>query len=363
VTINDSTLRLARQMRSQIEGHVDSVTRSLTAAWVAAWDDLTDQWAAAVYDLVAAGAMGNDGEWPSRGQIIRAARAMHALGASRSALTELAELTGQQIAAELPVLTGKAAQWEARLIASQMPPTMGTTAELTLAFDRAGDDALRWIVDRTTQQVTVLAWPLTDEATSNMATQLIRGVALGHNPRAAARRMVHNLESGFNGGLARALTIARTEMIDASRAASFTQDQANTDVLAGWRWQATLSVRTCPSCLAMHGTVHPIDEPGPWDHQNGRCARVPVTKSWRDLGFDLDDPEDALPDARAWFDDLPQKDQVKIMGPERLDLLTSGRVSWDDLTTRRETPAWRPSQVVTPVRDLRDQARTPAVTV
>nr|WP_167405786.1 phage minor head protein [Sphaerisporangium cinnabarinum] len=362
MTINDSTLRLARQMRAQIDGHVDSVTRSLTAAWVAAWDDLADQWVTAVDDLVAIAAA-NDGAWPSPWRIARAERVMHTLDGTRAALAELAELTGQQVTADLPALVGEAAKWEARLIASQMPASMGTTAELTLAFDRARDDALRWIVDRTTQQVTVLAWPLTDEATASMSQHLIRGVALGNNPRAAARSMVRNLESGFNGGLARALTIARTEMLDASRAASFTQDQANTDVLAGWRWQATLSVRTCPSCLAMHGTVHPIEEPGPWDHQNGRCARVPVTKSWRDLGFDLDDPEDALPDARAWFGDLPQKDQVKIMGPERLDLLASGRVSWDDLTTRRETPAWRPSQVVTPVRDLRDQVRTPAVTV
>jgi hypothetical protein len=97
-------------------------------------------------------------------------------------------------------------------------------------------------------------------------------------------------EGGFNGGLSRALTIARTETISAHREAAAVSHQENADTLAGWRWLCALSDRSCPACLAKNGELHPVSEPGPQGHANCRCSRVPVTKSWRDLGIDLDEP-------------------------------------------------------------------------
>ena len=102
--------------------------------------------------------------------------------------------------------------------------------------------------------------------------------------------------------------------------------------------------------------MHKVYEAGPDDHQQGRCARVPVTKSWRDLGFDLDEPASILPDSRAWFDGLPGEDQVAIMGQARLDLLNSGKVGWDDLATKRTTSGWLDSWAPTPVKDLTKKA-------
>jgi len=42
-----------------------------------------------------------------------------------------------------------------------------------------------------------------------------------------------------------------------------------------------------------------------------------------------------------------------VLGKERLDLLHSGAIKWDDLSTRRENPDWRPSYVPTPLSDLK----------
>ena len=43
--------------------------------------------------------------------------------------------------------------------------------------------------------------------------------------------------------------------------------------------------------------------PGLEDHKRGRCTRLTVPKSWRELAFDINEPGLGVPDARAVFDD------------------------------------------------------------
>ena len=77
-----------------------------------------------------------------------------------------------------------------------------------------------------------------------------------------------------------------------------------------------------------------------------------VTKSWKDLGFDIPEPPSETPDARAWFDGLTTDTQEGIMGKERLRLLNEGKITWDDLSQKRSTDGWRDSYHVTPLKDL-----------
>jgi SPP1 gp7 family putative phage head morphogenesis protein len=194
-----------------------------------------------------------------------------------------------------------------------------------------------------------------------MRRALLAGISVGDNPRTAARAMLSRVEGAFNGGLTRAMTIARTEMLDAYRTASRYTHAANADVLDGWVWTAALDRRTCPSCWSQHGNVYPVDQPGPLDHQQGRCARVPKTKTWRQLGINLDEPPSVLPDAQTRFWQLPAADRAAIMGPARLELLRTGRIGWDDLAVRRTSTGWRDSYTPRSVADLRrlaDQRRT-----
>jgi hypothetical protein len=86
------------------------------------------------------------------------------------------------------------------------------------------------------------------------------------------------------------------------------------DVLRGWEWLAAMDERTCPSCWAQHGTIHTLDEPGPNDHPQGRCARNVLTKSWADLGFDITEPPSVTPDAQTVFDGLSAEQQKSDPG-------------------------------------------------
>lgn len=347
MAVNPRTLRLINGLRLQINAEVDAVTRQLVAAWVRAWDEARAEMLAAVDDLLAVG----EGEWPTRWQIQRATRARDALAHIRARLDTLAADAGVRItdaAGQIVPYTAAAEPW---VIASQYPPGYDS-AHLAGTFDRVGTAALDAIVQRSTRQITSLLRPLSAQATEAMKRALIRGVAVGENPRVAARQMLARLEGGFNGGLTRAMVVARTELLDAHRAAAKAQHAANSDVLVGWIWQAQLDKRTCPSCFAQSGQLHPLDEDGPMDHQQGRCARVPQTKSWKDLGFDIPEPASIIPDARQVFDSMPAADRLAVMGKQRLAGLDDGSISWSDLSTKRSTDGWRDSWAPAPLRQL-----------
>jgi len=153
--------------------------------------------------------------------------------------------------------------------------------------------------------------------------------------------------------MARAMVISRTEMLDAHRNAAHLWELDNADVMAGWEWISALDKRTCPSCWSKHGTIHDIKEPGPHDHQQGRCTRLPKAKTWADLGFKgIDEPADLLPDAQSTFEQLSAEDQLTVMGKRRLELVQSGKVSWADLSRKRTTSGWRDSYAPASVSDL-----------
>lgn len=349
MAVSKRTLRLLAGMRIQIDRNVDATTAELARAWATAWNEVAPEWQAAIDELVR---MGKDGKWPTRRQVLRAERAARAIEVTREALDELAKTAGVTITKALPDVVDLTDTIHRQLIASQYPAQAGAQATLTASFARVDPKAAAAIVKRSTQQITSLTRPLSADAAQAMRSSLIRGVLIGENPNKAASRMLSRVQSDFDGGLTRAKVIARTEILDAHRDAGLESDKANEKVLGGWEWISALDKRTCPSCWSQHGTRHPLNEAGPLDHQQGRCSRLPVTKSWRELGFDVDEPASLLPDAEATFRALPKADQAAIMGKARLDLLDSGKASWADLSTRRSTDGWRDSFAPTPLSDL-----------
>lgn len=355
MAITRETLRLLDAMRVSIGAEVDDATRTLVAAWARAWDVLAAQWSQAIEDVIASS---TDGRWPTRAQINRLDRVQHALDATGVQVSALGNLTGVTVTGALPAIAAASVDWHKALVDSQMPTAVQARgATVAVPYHRPDPQALDAIVRRTTTDVASYLQPLSADAEEAMKRRLVQGVALGDNPRTAARAMVRDVEGQFNGGLARAMNIARTEMLDAHRAASTAANKANADVVTGWVWISALDNRCCPSCLSQHGSFHKADEIGPLDHQSGRCSASPVTKSWADLGFvGVTEPPPLIQDAQATFWSWPESKQLAVMGPARLELLKSGQVSWESLAVKRVSPDWRDSMAPRSVKSLKDLA-------
>lgn len=337
----ERTLRLNAQLRRDLEKITDAHTRTLTAAWVDAWDEVAPDLRAVLLEMLVSG------DKVTRAQLLRSERLRKALTVIASNLSELSKDAGVLITGDLAGVIDTAGSAQASVIDSQLPPRSPHLVNLD-AWSRVDERQIAAIVKRSTEQVTALTKPLSAEAYAAVRRELIRGVASGSNPRETARRMVARAEHRFNGGLTRALVISRTETLDAHRAAAQLGQQASADVLRGWQWVAELDSRTCPSCWAQHGSEHPLDEAGPLDHQQGRCARLPLAKSWRDLGIDLEEPRSLVLDAEATFGSLSAASQKEILGPARYDAWTRGDYPMSGWSRRHETDGWRPSYRVSP---------------
>lgn len=315
----------------------DKQTAAITQAWGRAWAEISEDLLDSLEVILAQGGQ------VTRMAIVRHQRLAQVLASIADVLVDLAGMIGIGIEEDLDEVLALAERGNAEIIGAQL-----------FSFDQdfeweprsVAPDALTAIVRRTTQQVTSAALPLADETYSVILRELTRGVAAGDNPRQMAERMVDRAENHWNFGRTRAETIARTETLDAYREAARVSQDLHADVLAGWVWIAHLGPRTCRSCLALHGEFFTLADPGPYDHQQGRCSRTPVVMP---PDGDLGNPEtlnlDWVPDAIDHFESLPVADQKKILGRDGWAAWRAG--DWPpELWYRvKYTPGWRRSYV------------------
>lgn len=327
---------------------VDEVTDDMTGSWVGAWGEVSGQWSKIATDL------SKETKWPSRIKLLGDSSVTAALRTTARVLSAQERAGVAYMDGELPGAVEGAAKAEDAMITAMLPQQARERRRVAEAS--ASETAVRAIIARASVGITSLMSVMPADVYAGMVAYLVEGVTVGRNPRVVARNILKGMEQKFYWGLNRALTISRTEMIDAMRNAQRATDRNNKDLLEGWRWTTTLDTRTCPSCMAMDGRVFDINTSGPDDHQNGRCARVPKTKSWRDLGIDIDEPKDLIPNARQWFDGLPEANKLQIMGKGRLELLTNGDIGWDDLSRFVPNSNWRGSYRPTPLNVLTRKA-------
>lgn len=165
---------------------------------------------------------------------------------------------------------------------------------------------------------------------------LLEGLALGYNPRKVAEIIRQTLGQA----LTWALRTARTSMLWAYRESTRAGYIANSNIVTGWIWHAELGPRTCMACIAQHGTLHPLSEPLN-DHHNGRCAMVPVTKSWADLGFVGIPERPPTQTGRDWFASLSPAQQQSYMPSQAMwNAWQQGAIGWDDLVSSHTDPVY-----------------------
>ena len=320
MAVNRSTLLAAEASAAELAALLDELTLWQTDTWGRAWRegaDLLAAWADAWAEVVEAQALTRPGD------IYRAANLAAIRARIERVLTATMQPNTPQVVDVLARAVALSDPHQLALIRTQLPGAVGVRAWLPTS-----DKALAAVVKRTTRHITARHYYLQTEAKAAVRAALRVGVAAGDNPRTVARAMTRRVAGVFNGGRNRADVIARTEILDAYRAANHASWAENRDLLQGWQWWAELSDRTCPSCVFQHGSMHATEEAGPIDHHRGRCTGIPVLRSWRSLGYTGEGAEPATAlkrgDGVAWFKRQPETAQRQIMGPRRFEAWQAG---------------------------------------
>ena len=227
----------------------------------------------------------------------------------------------------------------------------GDEALVSATFNRVPDEALRNVVgllaDGTPLDYKFQA--MAADTVAGVKQTIISGVTQGHNPRTIAAA----LKRHYAGQLVNALTVCRTETIRAYRTASMESYRANDNIVKGWIWSAGHSPRTCAACWAMDGTYHGLDEELN-DHPNGRCAMIPVTKTWKEvLGYDVPGAsEPAKPyHPGANFEKLSETQQRQVLGKARYELYQNG-TDLREFGAIRGGDVWGKQPVIRPLKEL-----------
>ena len=120
--------------------------------------------------------------------------------------------------------------------------------------------------------------------------------------------------------------------------------QANSDVLSGIEFVATLDSRTTIICARWDGTVWPVDSPNiqrPPLHVGCRSALAPVV-DWEGLGLETpkrgtrasEQGQTSAATYDRWFRGQSEAKQDSIVGPTRARLYRDGKITFRDMVTR-----------------------------
>lgn len=167
---------------------------------------------------------------------------------------------------------------------------------------------------------------------------MIEGQTSGQIVRALRNGVGDAISKRALGGLVRTATNA---VATQSRQSTY---EANSDILNGWQYVATLDGRTTLICIGLDGKVFEVGSgPYPPQHFGCRSADVPVTKSWRQLGLPFGE---IGPGTRAsmngqvpgsityskWIKQQPRAFQREVLGRGRLEIFDRGELPLDRFT-------------------------------
>lgn len=167
------------------------------------------------------------------------------------------------------------------------------------------------------------------DAAAGARLAIFEGVVAGKG----AREIGRDVRASLGVPTYRAMRIARTETLRAYREASLQDYKDNADYIEGWLWVASLSLRTCASCLAMHGTQHPLSEQF-GSHVQCRCTTVPI--------FEGEDHD--LEPGPEWFAKQSEEDRESILGKGKAAAYDAGEITLRDLSVTRKSAKWGPQR-------------------
>jgi len=150
-----------------------------------------------------------------------------------------------------------------------------------------------------------------------------------------------------------AAAVVRTAISHTAEFAKQKVFSANADLGRGYQWVSTLDTRTTPECQVRDGMEYdmdfkPVGHNYPWGagpgalHWQCRSTRVMLTKSWRQLGVDVDEfsaaerasMDGTVPEKTTyedWLKDQSKARQNEVLGATRAEQFREGNLSLRDL--------------------------------
>lgn len=230
----------------------------------------------------------------------------------------------------------QAKQFQAISLGQSHAASLIQAADVDLTFVRLPNAAIEELVGalQDGSSLDKLFEKLGSEAARDIGEKLIEGLGAGKGPRVIARE----ISSAVDMPRWRALAIARTESMRAYRQSSLATYAANDDVLDGWIWISTLSIRTCAACWALHGQFFPLSKTFFPSHVSCRCTSVPSIRGVKTK----------LQSGSVAFGNLAAEQQQTILGPSRYEMYAKG-TPLDDFVILTRDRDWGGAYQVRPL--------------
>jgi len=197
------------------------------------------------------------------------------------------------------------------------------------------------------------------------------GKKTGYKTKSGKQRYIMDFKGGIMDIQSRdAKALIRTSIQTISNSIRHKTFQANDDVIKGQAWLSTLDMRTTPYCQAMDGLEWDLKGEGighsepfspPPAHWNCRSCLVPVLKTWKELSRSkspalqkkIAKAESNIPPStrasvggqvserltyQAWFDQQSREIQLEILGPGKLEVYKTGKLSFRDMVNQVGNP-------------------------
>lgn len=252
------------------------------------------------------------------GQLLRLGRFQSLLGQVQGELIRY-----EQVISPLSEVGQRMAAEQGQAMAAEILRGLG------VSFNRLPMGAVENLVGlaRAGQPLAALLEPMYGQAAAGIMRELTTGLALGHGPRAIARRMARD---GLSDGLNHLLLVTRDQYNRSHRLAAM-QTYRSSGVVTGYvRRCARQAGRTCVACIILDGEFFTLDEMFE-SHPQCRCTMIPAV---RGVNYST------LGSGREWFESLGREEQMATMGGARYEAFQAGDISWEDMVRHTSHPVW-----------------------
>lgn len=299
-------------------------------------------------------------------------RAIDGMGSSfkierlESMLATLREVNAQafaqidkELASELRDFVAEESAWQSMVIKEAVPAVVSVaTVSAEQAYAAAMARPFQGVILKGALK------DLSDQRAKMVRQTIAQGFVEGRTTDQIIRDIMGTRSKGYADGLMGKSrrdveAITRTALSHTAGVAQQQVIDANADLIKAVMWSATLDIRTSPVCRPRDGKTYtataphkPIGHSLPWlggpgaAHWRCRSARVPVLKSWREMGIPFDDMSEGtrasmdgqVPEATSYGDWLKKQSAARqddVLGPTRGKLLREGGLTVDDMYSQK----------------------------